>query len=105
LFLTELGRFGYNGTLLNEEKPMVSLRMQRVGRPKTSHYRIVAVDSRKARDAAGLEVIGHYHPREKSQKITVNADRLKYWLGQGAQPSDTLRTALKTAGAWAVPLP
>ena len=79
---------------------MVRLRMQRVGRPKAPHYRIVAVDSRKARDAAGLEVIGHYHPREKTAKITVDAERLKFWLSQGAQPSDTLRTALKTAGAW-----
>jgi small subunit ribosomal protein S16 len=43
---------------------MVRLRMQRVGRPKTPHFRIVAVDSRKARDAASLEIIGHYHPRE-----------------------------------------
>lgn len=80
---------------------MVRLRLQKVGRPKTPHFRIVAVDSRKARDAAGLEVLGHYHPKEKTNKITVNADRLKYWLAHGAQASDTLRTALQSAGAWA----
>lgn len=80
---------------------MVRLRMQKVGRPKTPHFRIVAIDGRKSRDAAGLEVIGHYHPKEKTNKITVNAERLKYWLSQGAQASDTLRTALKSAGAWA----
>jgi small subunit ribosomal protein S16 len=74
--------------------------MQRVGRPRIPHYRIVAIDSRKARDAAGLEVIGHYHPKQKSDRITVDAERLKYWLARGAQASDTLRTALKAAGAW-----
>ncbi|MBL0059417.1 MAG: 30S ribosomal protein S16 [Elusimicrobia bacterium] len=81
---------------------MVRIRMQRVGRPKTPHFRIVAIDIRKARDAASLEILGHYHPKEKTNKITVNAERLKYWLGQGAQASDTLRTVLKTAGAWVV---
>ena len=78
---------------------MVSLRLHKVGRPKIPHFRIVAIDSRKARDAAGLEILGHYHPKEKTQKITVNAERLKYWLDHGAQASDTLRTALKSAGA------
>ena len=78
---------------------MVRLRLQKVGRPKTPHFRIVAIDSRKARDAAGLEVLGHYHPKDKSNRITVNVERLKYWLSQGAQASDTLRTALKNAGS------
>jgi small subunit ribosomal protein S16 len=80
---------------------MVRLRMQKVGRPKTPHFRIVAIDSRKARDAAGLEILGHYHPKQTAQKVTVNAERLKFWLSQGAQASDTLRTVLKKAGAWA----
>ncbi|MBK6879794.1 MAG: 30S ribosomal protein S16 [Elusimicrobia bacterium] len=78
---------------------MVRLRMQRVGRPKTPHFRIVAIDSRKARDAAGLEILGHYHPKEKTNKVTVNTERLNFWLSKGAQTSDTLRTVLKTAGA------
>jgi small subunit ribosomal protein S16 len=78
---------------------MVRLRLQKVGRPKTPHFRIVAIDSRKARDAAGLEVLGHYHPKDKANRITVNAERLKYWLSKGAQASDTLRTALRNAGA------
>jgi small subunit ribosomal protein S16 len=73
--------------------------MQRVGRPKTPHFRIVAIDSRKARDAAGLEILGHYHPKEKTNKVTVNTERLNFWLSKGAQTSDTLRTVLKTAGA------
>ena len=79
---------------------MVRIRMQKVGRPHQPHFRIVAIHGAKARDAASLEVIGHYHPKEKANRITVNAERLKHWLGKGAQPSDTLRTALKKAGGW-----
>ena len=84
---------------------MVRIRMHRVGRPHQPHFRLVAIHGTKARDAASLEVIGHYHPAEKSNKITVNAERLKYWLGNGAQPTDTVRTVLKTAGVWATVQP
>lgn len=79
---------------------MVRLRMQRVGRPHQPHFRIVAIHRTKARDAAGLEILGHYHPAEKTQKVTVNQERLAHWLKVGAQPSDTLRTVLKEAGLW-----
>ncbi len=79
---------------------MVRIRMQRVGRPLQPHFRIVAIHGAKARDAAALEVIGHYHPQEKTNKITVNAERLKYWISKGAQPSDTVRTVLSAAGVW-----
>ena len=81
---------------------MVSLRMQKVGRPHIPHFRVVAIHSAKARDAAGLEVLGHYHPKETGdKKIIVNAERLKFWIQHGAQPSDTLRTVLKQSGVWA----
>jgi small subunit ribosomal protein S16 len=79
---------------------MVRIRLQRVGRPHHPHFRLVAIHGTKARDAAGLEVIGHYHPKDKANKITVNAERLKYWLSHGAQPSDTVRTVLKKGGVW-----
>lgn len=80
---------------------MVRLRMQRVGKPHEPHFRIVAIHGTKARDAAGLETLGHYHPKEKTNKITVDAERLSHWMKNGAQPSDTLRTVLKEAGLWA----
>ncbi|HRY28981.1 MAG TPA: 30S ribosomal protein S16 [Elusimicrobiota bacterium] len=79
---------------------MVRIRMQRVGRPHKPHFRIVAIHGTKARDAASLEVIGHYHPEEKTEKIVVDTERLKYWISKGAQPSDTLRTILVTKGIW-----
>src|SRR5262249_25098039 len=68
----------------------VRVRLQRVGRPRVPHFRIVAIDSRKARDAASLEVIGHFHPKDKAHKLTVDAERLTFWLAHGAQASDTL---------------
>ncbi len=81
---------------------MVSLRMQKVGRPHIPHFRVVAIHSAKARDAAGLEVLGHYHPKETGdKKININAERVKFWIKRGAQPSDTLRTVLKESGVWA----
>lgn len=79
---------------------MVRLRMQRMGRPHQPHFRIVAIHATKARDAAGLEVIGHYHPKDKGEQITLNAERMKHWLSRGAQPSDTLRTLLQKSGLW-----
>ena len=81
---------------------MVRIRMQKVGRPHVPHFRVVAIHGTRARDAASLEVIGHYHPMETGdKKIDINAERLKYWIGKGALPSDTLRTVLKKAGVWA----
>ena len=79
---------------------MVSIRLQRVGRPLHPHFRIVAIPSSKARDAGSLEVLGHYHPKEKSNKIFVHAERLKHWLTRGARPSETVLTVLKNAGLW-----
>ncbi len=80
---------------------MVRIRMQRVGRPHQPHFRVVAIAQAKARDAASLEVLGHYHPKQKSDSIVINAERLKHWLDRGAQASDTVRTILANAGLWA----
>jgi small subunit ribosomal protein S16 len=81
---------------------MVRIRMQKVGRPHVPHFRVVAIHGTKARDAAALEVLGHYHPKEPGdKKISVDAERLKYWLKKGALASDTLRTVLKKTGVWA----
>jgi small subunit ribosomal protein S16 len=81
---------------------MVRIRMQKVGRPHIPDFRVVATPGSRARDAAGLEVLGHYHPKlEGAAKITMNVERLKHWIQKGAQPSDTLRTVLKQTGVWA----
>ncbi|HOW27665.1 MAG TPA: 30S ribosomal protein S16 [Elusimicrobiota bacterium] len=77
---------------------MVRIRFQKVGRPHTPHFRLVVIDRRKSRDAACLEVLGHYHPQNTSDKITIDSDRLRYWLSTGAQPTGSASTVLKKAG-------
>ncbi len=72
----------------------VRLRFQRVGMPKQPYYRLVAIDRRSARDAAEIEVLGHYNPKNKDNALTVKADRIQHWISRGAQPSDTVKSLL-----------
>ncbi len=74
---------------------MVKLRLKRMGKKNRPYYRIVAIDSRKARDAGSIEDLGYFHPIEAEDKqVKVNEERVKYWLGVGAQPSSTVRRLL-----------
>jgi len=78
----------------------VRIRLSRVGKKKVPFYRIVAVDGRKKRDGAFLENLGSYDGL-KSRLVTFNEERLNYWIGQGAIPSDAvkkLQRMYKTAG-------
>jgi len=61
-------------------------------------YRIVSLDSRKKRDGAYLESIGYYDPKTEPLTLQVDTNRALYWLGVGAQPSNTVRSLLKKAG-------
>jgi small subunit ribosomal protein S16 len=76
---------------------MVRIRMKRTGRRHTPSYRVTAVDARATRDGRVIEELGYYNPGSKNeaQRFVVNTDRIAYWLSQGAQPSDTVRTLLK----------
>ncbi len=76
----------------------VSIRLRRAGRKKAPMYRIVVADSRMPRDGKFIEVIGQYAPRTGEKAVTLNADRANYWLDNGAQPSDTVRSLLRKAG-------
>ncbi len=77
---------------------MVKLRLRRMGTIDKPFYRIVAVDSRKKRDGAYLESVGYYDPKTDPLTLKVNIERSLYWLGVGAQPSDTVRSLLRKAG-------
>ncbi|HEX7320971.1 MAG TPA: 30S ribosomal protein S16 [bacterium] len=68
---------------------MVKIRLTRIGRRKIPVYRIVVIDSKKARDGKYIENVGHYDPRTKEVKI--DRDRIEYWISKGAQP--TVRVA------------
>lgn len=76
----------------------VSIRLRRAGRKKVPMYRIVIADSRMPRDGKFIEVIGQYAPRTGDKAVTLDAERANYWLNNGAQPSDTVRSLLRKAG-------
>ena len=78
---------------------MVKIRLKRMGAKKKPFYRIVVADSRVARDGRTIEEIGYYDPTKEPSDIKVNIEAAKKWIGQGAQPTDTVRTILKKAGA------
>ncbi len=77
---------------------MVNLRLRRMGANDQPFYRIVAVDSRVKRDGKYIECVGWYDPKPNPSKINIETDRAIYWLGVGAQPSDTVRSLLRKAG-------
>lgn len=76
----------------------VRIRLKRIGKIHYPVYRIVVVDSRKKRDGRVLEEVGQYNPNEEPSLIRVKSDRVQYWLGVGAQPSDTVRRLLVLSG-------
>jgi len=77
---------------------MVKIRMKRMGMKKEPFYRIIVTDSRNARDGRAIEELGYYNPVSEPSELKINGERAKYWLGVGAQPSDTVRGLLKKSG-------
>lgn len=74
---------------------MVRIRLKKFGTKKRPFYRVVVQDSRKPRDGTTIEEIGTYCPIEVEEKqFSVNDERVKYWIGVGAQPSDTVKKLL-----------
>jgi small subunit ribosomal protein S16 len=77
---------------------MVKIRLRRTGRKKQPTFRIVIADSQSPRDGKFLEVVGQYTPRKGEQALNLKNDRVHYWLDNGAQPTDTVRSLLRRAG-------
>jgi small subunit ribosomal protein S16 len=76
----------------------VRIRLTRVGATKQPAYRVVVMDSRSARDSRSIETLGHYNPRTEPVEFVVDVEKVKKWLAQGAQPSDTVSRLLQAAG-------
>ena len=76
----------------------VKIRLRRVGRKKQPMYRIVVADSLSPRDGKFIEVVGQYAPRQGELALNLKNDRVNYWLDNGAQPTDTVRSLLRKAG-------
>jgi small subunit ribosomal protein S16 len=74
---------------------MVKIRLRRTGKTKQPSYRLVVADSRSPRDGKFIEIIGHYNPIRQPKVLEVKADRARYWLGVGAQPTETAAKLLQ----------
>jgi len=78
----------------------VKIRLVRLGKIRTPHYRIVVADSKKARNGLKIEEIGRYSPASDPSLIEVNSDRAQHWLKTGAQPTPAVEAILKITGDW-----
>ena len=79
----------------------VKLRLKRMGAKQKPFYRIIVADSRSPRDGRFIETVGTYDPVKADNNIAVKEDRVAYWLDNGAQPTDTVKSILSKSGVWA----
>ena len=82
----------------------VKIRLARHGAKKRPFYRIVVADGESPRDGKFLEMVGSYNPLLDPAEIRVKKDRVKYWLDQGARPTDTVKSILKKEGVFDNPV-
>ncbi len=73
----------------------LKIRLSRFGTKNEPHFRVVVTEERSRRDGAGVEQIGAYNPRAKSNPLSIKLDRYDYWISQGAKPSDTIHSLVK----------
>jgi small subunit ribosomal protein S16 len=76
----------------------VKIRLRRMGAKKQPSYRVVVADSRSPRDGRFIETVGMYNPLTNPPTARVNAEKVRYWLSHGAQPTDAVRRILGWAG-------
>jgi small subunit ribosomal protein S16 len=72
----------------------VKLRLMRMGKKKQPFYRVVAADSRSPRDGRFIEILGTYEPRAEPSRFSVDRDKVAQWIGNGAQPTETVARLL-----------
>ncbi|MFZ9542576.1 MAG: 30S ribosomal protein S16 [Candidatus Nanopelagicaceae bacterium] len=78
----------------------VKIRLMRLGKIRTPHFRIVVTDSRKARNGLSIEEIGRYSPAQEPSLIEVKSDRAQHWLKVGALPTPAVEALFKVTGDW-----
>jgi small subunit ribosomal protein S16 len=74
---------------------VLTIRLSRIGKKKKAFYRVVVIEKSRPRDGRVRELVGTYDPLKKPAEIKLDAERIKYWLGVGAQPSDTVRSFIR----------
>ncbi|ANE04318.1 30S ribosomal protein S16 [Corynebacterium crudilactis] len=78
----------------------VKIKLQRLGKIRTPHYRVVIADARTKRDGKVIENIGTYEPKAEPSVIKINSERAQHWLSVGAQPTEAVAALLKVTGDW-----
>jgi small subunit ribosomal protein S16 len=74
---------------------LLRIRLSRRGAKKDPHYRVVVSDQKSKRDGRFVEVVGYYNPALRPVRLKLSLDRVQYWLGKGAQPTETVRTLIR----------
>jgi small subunit ribosomal protein S16 len=74
---------------------VLSIRLARIGKKKRPAYRVVVLEKTRPRNGRFVEIVGTYDPLKNPAEIKLDAERIQYWLGCGAQPSDTVRSFLR----------
>jgi len=77
---------------------VLRIRLRRTGRSKAPQYRVVVADQRAPRDGDFVEIVGHYNPRANPKELVFKEERVRHWLGVGAQPSETVHRLLHREG-------
>ncbi|WP_336081469.1 30S ribosomal protein S16 [Nocardia sp. SSK8] len=78
----------------------VRIKLTRLGKIRNPQYRVVVADARTRRDGRAIESIGKYHPKEEPSLIEIDSERVQYWLGVGAQPTESVQRLLEITGDW-----
>lgn len=76
----------------------VKMRLTRLGAKKAPFYRVIVADSRSPRDGRFIDELGYYNPLTNPAEIKIDAEKAKKWLGNGAQPTETVKSLLKKSG-------
>ena len=74
---------------------MLMIRLSRIGKKKHPFYRVVVTEKARPRNGRFVEIIGTYDPGKNPSLVTLDQERVKYWLSKGAQPSDTVRSLIR----------
>lgn len=74
---------------------MLTIRLARIGKKKHPFYRVVVTEKTRPRNGRFVEIVGTYDPQKKPAAVQLDSERVQYWLGKGAQPSDTVRSLIR----------
>ena len=78
----------------------VKIKLQRMGKVRNAEYRVIIADARTRRSGKAIENIGIYQPKQEPSLIQIDSERVQYWLGVGAQPTEPVLALLKVTGDW-----